>query len=127
MQRSPLLIGVVFLVTTFAGASAARAEVRASAALAIAEKVCILPKRAEYIEWSVSPSDEALPPRPSSPIPFGRYWLVTVEYFLHGDTPGNGEAPAALSIAVPKNGDPAPAKCTLFQFPNFEIRNSLKN
>jgi hypothetical protein len=115
MQPVAFVIGVVSVVMVFAVASEAQADITASAALAIAERLCVLPQGAESVQWWVTPADDPEPPIPSPAAPIGRYWLVEVNYLI-----GSGKAHSFMRIGIPKNGA-APERC--HSFPTFVYPN----
>ena len=117
MRSYAFLIAVALAGAPAVGVGAASDEMKASEALAIAEKICLLPKGAEANVWVVSPAnDPRLPPIPGPPIPrTGRYWLVTANYNL----PGYSRAFTGISIL--KSGGSTPQHCETVQIPNFVI------
>ena len=109
MRKAAYLISVALWSCS---AGAALADIPASAALAMAEKICMLPKGASLFNWFVLPADEAAPPIPSQPAPQGRYWVVTVNYNVGPDRD-------SMRIGIAKDGTSTPNSCELLRLRGY--------
>jgi len=88
-------------------------QISASEALATAERLCDLPKGAEFVGWSVVSSDEVGAPPPQASL--GRYWVVRVRYTLpHRDQVVEG------LLGVPKGGG-TPTGCAKVPAPEISM------
>jgi hypothetical protein len=104
---------------TALSANAAPAHFTASEALGAAERLCALPKEAEFVRWAVISSDEAGNPSPAART--GIYWVVHGRYNLPGD-----DAIFDLLLPVPKMG-PLPKGCSIVPSPHIDLQPRIKN
>jgi hypothetical protein len=105
------LLSLAF-VATMAASDGCVTSITASAALAAAEKLCALPKGAEFVTWAVISSDEEGNPSPVARS--GRYWVVHGRFNLP-----NSETPVDVLFPVPKTGE-VPKRCSLVPAPEIE-------
>jgi hypothetical protein len=100
----PLVLGAIFAVICVGMGSASPVRVTASDALALAEKLCTIPKDADFVGWSVISSNGHSNQRDSK----GDYWLVTGQY--NPVLPPGMLSIIMMHLFVPKDGRP-PRPC----------------
>jgi hypothetical protein len=86
--------------------------ITASAALAAAERICALPKGAEFVTWVIESTDYVATPVP--PARSGRYWIVQARFNFPGS-----ERIADVFFPVPKTGE-LPKRCSIVPAPVIE-------